>query len=137
MSDLSDRMALIKTQLAIALTARVVTRDLMDFAQRDNADLVKGVYTVVSKTEGGYKNYSGREGMDGTQNILLVGQFVLAEDVLPSVVEDAELAMVDEIKTFLRTRPAALAQLYMTGFRQSQQMDAPYGWVTIDLQFIQ
>jgi hypothetical protein len=137
MSELSDRMELIQTTLAAAFPLRVVTRDLLDFSQREHTDLEKGIWTLVSSGERGYKNYSGREGMDGVQPIMLVGQFVKPEETLGSVIEDAELDMVDEIKTFLRARPAQIIQLYMTGFRQSRQLDAPYGWVSIDLEFLQ
>lgn len=137
MSTLTARMELIRSTLATALTLRVVTRDLMDFSERADADLVKGVYTLVSGGEGNYKNYSGREAMDGAQRLSLIGQFRLDEDALGSAIEDAELAMVDEIKALLRTRPATLAQLYMLGFQQSKQLDKPYGWVAINLEFLQ
>lgn len=137
MSTLTARMALIQSTLATALPLRVVTRDLVDFAGRADSDLVQGIYTLVSVGEGNYKNYNGREGMDGAQRLLLVGQIRLGEDSIPSAIEDAELAMIDEIKALLRTRPAALAPLFMTGFRQSQQLDTPYGWVSIDLEFLQ
>lgn len=137
MSELSTRMDLIKTLLAAALPARVITRDFQDFAARDSAELEQGIYTLMSRSEGSYQNYSGREAMDGAQRILLVGQIQLGEDALPSAIEDAEFALVDEIKAFLRSRPAQLAQLYMTGFRQSQQLEAPYGWVSIDMEFLQ
>lgn len=136
MSELSTRMELIKTTLAAAVTARIVTRNFLDFVDRKDADLLAGIYTLVSNGEGGYQNLNGREAMDGTQRILLVGQIRLAEDAVPSAIEDAELAMVDEIKVFLRARPAQIIQLYMTGFRQSQQVDAPYGWVSVDLEYI-
>lgn len=135
MSELSTRMELIKTTLATALPLRLVTRDLK--SDRDDAELIAGVYTLLSRSEGNYKNYNGREGMDGAQRMLLVGQFRLDEDALGSAIEDAELAMVAEIKALLRTRPPVLAPLYMTGFRQSQQLDKPYGWVSIDLEFLQ
>ena len=133
MSEISTRMNLIKTLLAAALPLRIVTRDLLDFGQRY---CTAGVYTLVSNGEGGYENLNGREAMDGTQRILLVGQVQLGEDVAPSAIEDAELAMVDEIKALLRARTSQIIQLYMTGFRHSQQMDAPFGWVSIDLEFI-
>ena len=136
MSEIGDRLNLIKTTLATALPTRIVTRDLLDFAARNAYELQAGVYTLVSKSEGGYQNLNGRAAMDGAQRMLLVGQFELNKDALPSAVEDAELAMVDEIKAFLRALPPALCRLQMTGYRQSQQMDVPYGWVSIDLEFI-
>lgn len=137
MSDLSDRMSLIKSLLEAAFPTRIVTRDLLDFSLRKTADLEAGIYSLVSQSEGSYQNYSTREGMDGKQRILLVGQILLGEDVLPSVIEDAEFSLVDEIKGFLRTRDPRLAQLFMNGFKQSQQMEAPYGWVAIELEFLQ
>ncbi|HQS59968.1 MAG: hypothetical protein B7Y56_03425 [Gallionellales bacterium 35-53-114] len=136
MSEISDRMNLIKTTLATALPARVVTRDLMDFSMRADEDLQAGIYTLVSKGEGGYQNLLGRLAMDGTQRILLVGQFVAGADADPSAIEDAELAMIAEVKTFLQALPATLCRLKMTGFRQSEQMDTPYGWIVADLEFV-
>jgi hypothetical protein len=136
MSEIGDRMVLIRSTLATALPARVVTRDLMDFSQRDSADLAKGIYTLVSGPETGYQNLLMRAAMDGQQKMLLVGQIALAETALPSETEDAELAMVDEIKTFLRALPAVLTRLQATGYRNSQQIEHPYGWVAFDLEFI-
>ncbi|HLP97489.1 MAG TPA: hypothetical protein VK149_03490 [Sideroxyarcus sp.] len=141
MSDLGDRMNTIKTLLATAYSTRIVTRDFMPPENRDRADLLKGIYTILSSDEGGYPNYRGREGMDGRQNLIIIGQFELEAATLKSggthLIDDAEFAMVDEIKSFLRTRPPVIAQLFMKGFRQSRQLDAPYGWVVIDAEFIQ
>lgn len=131
---LAERMAAMKTALTTAMPTRVVTRDLRDFADRAKADVAKGVFTLVSKGEGGYRNYNGREAMDGKHRILLVAQIVLAETASPSAVEDAEFAMVEEVKTFLRALPAELCSLVMKGFQQSGQLDAPYGWVAIELE---
>jgi hypothetical protein len=136
MSEIGDRMAAIKTALATALPARVITRDLMDFSQRDAADLTKGIYTLVSGGENGYQNLLMRQAMDGQAKMLLVGQIALDESAMPSDTENAELTMVDEIKAFLRTLPPALCRLQVTSFRQSQQLEHPYGWVAFDLQFI-
>lgn len=136
MSEIGDRMAAILTALATALPARVTTRDLMDFSQRDATDLAKGIYTLISAGESGYQNLLQRQAMDGQAKMLLVAQIALAESAMPSDTEDAELTMVDEIKTFLRALPPALCRLQVTAFRQSQQLEHPYGWVAFDLQFI-
>jgi hypothetical protein len=140
MSDLGDRMNLIKTSLATALPLRIITRDFLPHDQRKHEDLAAGIYTIISRDEGNYPNYSGREGMDGSQGIKIIGQIKLAEAATrttTSAIEDAEFTMVDEIKGFLRVRPAALAQLFMKRFSQSMQLDAPYGWISIDLDFLQ
>lgn len=136
MSEIGDRLELIRTTLAAALPSRFVTRDLMDFAARKDSELQTGIFTLVSRGESGYQNLLGRSAMDGNHKMLLVGQIQLDEHALPSAVEDAELAMVDEIKVFLRSLPPALCRLQMSGFRQSQQIEAPFGWVSIDLEFI-
>lgn len=136
MSELGDRMNLIKTTLAAALPSRVVTRDFLDFTDRKDADLLAGIYTLMSGGEKDYQNLLSRHAMDGQQSILLVGQFRVAEGAASSAIEDAEFAMVDEIKAFARALPDSLCQLNMLGFRQSQQVDHPYGWVAIDLEFV-
>lgn len=136
MSELGDRMNLIKTTLAAALPARIVTRDMMDFAGRKHSDLQAGIYTLVSIGESGYQNLMSRKAMDGSQKVLLVGQFVLAEEATTSAIEDAEFAMIDEIKSVLQALPPALCQLQITGFRQSGQIEHPRGWVGIDLEFV-
>jgi hypothetical protein len=135
MSELADRMNLIRTQLQAAMPARVVTRDLLDFALRDRADLEAGIFTLVSRGESGYQNLWGRAAEDGAHPIMLVGQIQLDEDANPSQIEDAEFLMVEQIKAFVRTVPPELCRLQMLRFRQSEQMDAPYGWVTIELEF--
>jgi N-methylhydantoinase B/oxoprolinase/acetone carboxylase alpha subunit len=130
-------MAALKTALATAMPTRVVTRDMKDFGDRAKADIAVGVFTLISAGEGGYRNYNGREAMDGKHRILLVGQIELAESALPSAVEDAEFAMIEEVKGFVRALPVGLCSLSMTGFRQSGQLDAPYGWVSIDMEIVE
>lgn len=136
MSELGDRMALIVSTLRTQLPARVITRDLADFADRATEDLARGVITVLSKGEGGYANYPGRAAMDGRQEILIVGQQELAESAAPSAIEDAEFALIEDVQGFLRALPATLCRLDMRAFRQSMQLDHPYAWVAIDLEYI-
>jgi hypothetical protein len=140
MSELGTRMELIKTLFAVAYPLRIVTRDLLPFDQRKAADLQAGIWTIIGNGERDYANYSGREGMDGRQPLLMVAQFVMPEGTAGSAIEEMEFTLVEEVKTFLRDRltiDPRLAQLFMLGFRQSQQLDAPYGWVSIDLEFLE
>lgn len=131
---LAERMAALLAALAAACPARVVSRDLKDFSDRAKADLTAGVFTLISLGESGYPNYNGSEAMFGRHRMLLVGQVQLAEDADPSAVEDAEFAMVEDVKAFVRSLPTNLCSMVMTGFRQSGQLEAPYGWVSIDLE---
>lgn len=136
-APLSDRMNLVKTTLAGRVPARTVTRSLLDFSGRTHTELQAGVYSIVSEGEGGYANLNGREAMDGKHRMLLVGQFVLAETATKEQIEDAEFAMVEEVKGFVRDLPAALCSLVMKGFTQSRQMEHPYGWIAVELEMNQ
>lgn len=136
MGDLTDRMALILAELGTRYPARIVSRSLKDFADQKEADLLAGIYTLISLGEGGYANYNGREAEDGKQRMKLVGQILLSEDADSSAIEDAEFAMVEEIKVFVRDLPAALCTLVMKGYSQSGQLEAPYGWISIDLEYL-
>jgi hypothetical protein len=134
MSALGDRMALIASTLAARYPARVVTRSFQQFEQRKREDLIPGIYTIVSRGEGGYANYNGREAMDGNHKILVIGQIVLEESQTPAEVEDAEFVMVEEIKALVRDLPSALCSLVMMGFDQSGQLLHPYGGITVELE---
>lgn len=135
MSELSSRMEAIAAELQARYPERVVTRSLRDFAERERDELLAGVYTLVSLGEGGYRNYNGREALDGRQRLMLVGQIELAEDAAPQAVEDAEFELVAEVKAFLQALPPALCTLVATGFRSSGQADRPYGWVAFELEY--
>lgn len=134
MSVLGERMDLIVATLEARVPLRIVTRSLQDFSQRQPAQLKRGVYTLVSQGEAGYRNLLGRAARDGRHHLLLVGQIQLGEKVGTEDIEDAEFEMVEEIKAFCRALPAPLACLEMTGFRQSGQVDAPYGWIAVDME---
>lgn len=134
---LSERMTSLKSELQLAYPDRVVTRTFVDFADRDRALLAQGIYTIISQGEGEYENLNSREAMDGTQRILLSAQIELPEGSSGELIEEAEFAMVEEIKAFMRALPAALCCLTMTGFNQSGQLDAPYGWALINLEWRQ
>ena len=132
---LADSLEALKVGLAAAMPARVVTRDLLSFDQRQESDLLAGVLTVVTNREGRYANYRGREAQMGRLNVVVVGQLKLAEDALPSEVEDAEFAFVEQVKDFLAgILPVEAIDLLETQF--SKQMEAPYGWFAMDWEVL-
>lgn len=136
MSELSDRMDAIVAAFAAANPTRKVTREYKDRNLLPAADLAAGTYAVMSRGERGFENLPQRKAMDGTQDILVAGQFQVAESATGKDIEDAEFAMVEEWKTFVRALPAGMCRLEMTRFAQSAQMEHPYGWVTIELEYI-
>lgn len=133
MSTLSIQMNALKAAIVAMYPNRIVTRDLYDFAQRAEADLLKGIYTVISQTESNYTNTRGREAYYGTHKIGLLGQIKLSEDSTPSAVEDAEGTMIDEIKALMRSRTLEVNSLQLIAWRQSGQLEVPYGWVAFEL----
>lgn len=135
MSELSTRMAAIEAALKTAMPGRVVTRVFLDFGLRARADLEKGIFTLVSQGERGYRNYNGREAMDGRHRMMLIGQIVVPE-AQAATIEDVEFEMVADVKGFLRALPPAIAGLVANGFQQSGQMDKPWGWVAFDLELL-
>jgi len=136
MGDLATFRELLRTSLATALPTRVVTRDHKDFGERAEADLLAGVVTIVGLGEKGYSQWPGRETQLGTLPVLIVGQLKVAEGSAPHLVEDAEDTLAEQIKAFCATPPAGLGSLSMTGFRQSGQLEAPYGWISVDVEVL-
>jgi len=135
---MADSTATVQTKalqaaLVAMYPARVVTRDLLDFALRDEADLLKGIYTVVGRKESDYSHTMGREAYYGRRMIGLLGQIKVAEGDTPSAVEDAEGVMIDEIKALMRSRTLQINSLQLVECRQSGQLEYPYGWVAFDL----
>lgn len=116
----------LKTALQSASPTRTVTRNLEDFGRRDLAELEQGVFTLISRGRQPQRDETV------TLNVLLVGQIAVQEGSAPSAVEEAELLMVDEIDAFMRGAQGARVMLD-GGIQQSQQVDAPYGWVAARL----
>lgn len=136
MSEISDRMEAIRAALAAAYPARVVTRQWRPMTTRRAEDLAAGIYSLVSQGESDYPNFNGYEARDGKHRIALIGQVKLAESATPDQVEDAEFAMVAEVKAFVRALPESLCCLLLTAFTQSGQLEAPYGWVIFELESV-
>jgi hypothetical protein len=136
MSELGDRMELIRTGLAAAVPARLVTRDLEDPAQRSHDVMKTGVYTILALNEQDYTNVPGYEAQTGRQGVLIVGDIAVNEDDAPSKIEDAEFTMIDEIKAYVRNLPAALCVLNLVSVAQSGQVDHPYGWIVARLEYV-
>lgn len=128
---LRDALENLKDGLQATMPTRVVTRDLLNFDLRPQAELEAGVLTVVTNLERGYANYRGREADLGKLSLLVVGQLKLPDDALPSEVEDAEFAFAEEVKDFLKgALPVQAADLVETQF--SRQWEVPYGWFAME-----
>lgn len=136
MGDLYTFREALKSAMAAAMPTRVVTRDHKDFGERAEDDLVKGVVTIVGLGEKDLSQWVGRETHLGTLPLLIVGQIKVAEGRAPSEVEDAEDTLIEEIKAFCAAPPSGLGGLSMKGWRQSGQLEAPWGWVSVDVEVL-
>lgn len=136
MSDLSVKFEQLRSALQAAYPARIVTRSFLNPAERADADLLSGVYTIISQGEGGFENLPGREAMYGKIDLVLLAQLKVAEGDASSAIEDAEFEMVDEIKAFVRALPVGIDSLEIKQFRQSGQIDHPYGWVVFEMEMM-
>jgi hypothetical protein len=133
-SELQTVMAALATALAAALPARVVTRDLVEINLRKEAELRLGIFTPVARGEAGFQNkVRGREADLGTLEVLLIAQIQIASNTAPSAIEDAEGGLIDDVKTLCRAVPNTFDFVYLNSWRNSSQVDHPYGWVVFDL----
>jgi hypothetical protein len=109
MSTLTLKMQSLAAALATHYPQRIVTRDWEDSSQRNDSDLTRGIYTLISKSETDYADYPGREAQLGTLQFVLIAQIKVAEASGASTVEDAESDLIDEIKAFVSSPPPSLA----------------------------
>lgn len=126
----------IKTSLAAKLSARVVTRSLVDPAAAKAADLKAGLLCLVAKGGGEFANYRGREGDLAHVQATLVG-FVKVDDkgTTPLSVEQAELALLQDVLDWVK-EPGAIKPVNTVlplDWQQSSQLEHPYGWFALRL----
>lgn len=122
MSQIGDILEAMRAGMQAGLPNRIVTRTLKDFADRDEPELQKGVYTLLCKGMSGDTIY--RKYVD----ILLVGQVKTADGAGGAAIEEAELSMIDEVLQF-QTAIKYNVQFEIT---QSRQLEAPYGWISAE-----
>lgn len=134
--DLAARMELIKASLQAACPLREVTRDARDLGEISEEEFTKGVYSIASLGERNYVNNAGYIAKDGRQGITITGDFKLPANEPRSKIEDAEFAMMAEIKAWLRNLPDELCMISLVRFSQSNQASAPHGWIVAELEYV-
>lgn len=116
-----------KDSLARAYPHRVATRVLKDFADRETAQLKKGVFSVIAKEQTGGDVY------ESMLSFLVVGQCQLNEKSSGEDIEEFELTMAREIKNLVQ-RQTQGPVIRITNIAHSNQVEAPYGWISAQLE---
>lgn len=121
----------LEASLAAYLPGRVVTRTLADPARAPDADLRAGLLCLVSTGGGGFANTLGRTGQLGRCAAKLVAFVRVDEQAGGTAVEDAELAVLDDVLGW--TNGHAPVTVLPGDWTQSGQLEAPYGWLVLEL----
>ncbi|MBU0749149.1 MAG: hypothetical protein KKG67_20395 [Gammaproteobacteria bacterium] len=136
LNTFDDALEGIKNSMAAALPHRVVQRSLvMDPHNHDPEELAKGVLCLVNGGGGQFANYRGREGQLGHSTLGVIGFVKVDEGALPEAVERAELALLADVMAWVKAPgvPRPFDSALPKEFRQSRQMEHPWGWIVIEL----
>ncbi|MGR8932210.1 MAG: hypothetical protein ACU836_16390 [Gammaproteobacteria bacterium] len=125
---IDTRTATLFASLQTALPARVCKRSLMHFTQHAKGEIGQGVVMMISDSESDYSNIPRRTATEGKHSLILVGHLQVAETASHLDIELAEMAMMEEIKGWLRAGVPNM-RLQLNDIRQSRQLDHPYGWI--------
>lgn len=136
-SPANTALQAVADSLAAKLPARVVGRNLLaDVGMADQAHLRAGVLCVVAEGGGGFATHRGREADMGMLDFWVVGYVLVEEDQPPAAVEQAELALLQDVLAWV-AEPGAVRPrngVYPQTVKLSQQLEAPYGWVSVQMQ---
>ena len=140
-SQYAAAMERLTTQLAAAVPANTVTRTYREFTQFTDAELVTGVYTVISGGVRGYGYEATPQFFDGPDQTALgqfhfsiVGQTRVSETATGEQIEAAEFALFAPLEAFADAgiNDDTLKDLLLLDATFSQQLEAPYCWVKTD-----
>lgn len=132
---IDDRAAAIFASLQAALPARVVKRSLMHFQDHAAADIAAGVVMLASDGESDYSKNPGMTAKDPKHSLLLVGHLKVAETSERVAIELAEMALIEDVKTWLRAGvPGMSFELELS--QHSRQLEHPYGWVVMKINAV-
>lgn len=137
MSTLGNRIDALVALFQTLAPARVITRNLQDFALRDDFDLLAGVFTFVTTGVTDYQNTPGIAAALGTAGLIIVGQTRVVEDAAGDVLEEAEFLMMEDVKALARADlPSNLGGFIVNSHAQSQQIEKPYGWIAVQCDLL-
>ncbi len=119
-----------------ALKLRVIKRSyLRHYSSHTEDEIKKGVLTLMSAGEGDYSQKLGMVARDGTHRMLIICHLKVSEPdskKQPRAVEDMELDIIEEVKTFVRNTVNGM-DLVIDSVQHSRQQEAPIGWFVMYL----
>ena len=131
-------MTALTAGLALSAASRKVQRGMvLDPANIKDGDLTKGVLCVVAQGGGNFWNYQGREGDGGDLDVTVVGFVQVLDKAETVVLEQAEFALIEDVLTFCKSIGIAstpIDAVVPIDWRQSGQLEHPFGWVTMKLK---
>lgn len=134
MPDYNAALDAVKESLEAFMPNRYVQRKLTVAVNETRERLTAGVVCLVSQRGGDFANYRGREAQQGTINAALVGFVQVAESAGSDEVERAELVLLGEMLAWVAGGSAVGLNTVTAGdWRQSAQLEHPYGWVVMEL----
>ncbi|MBV7454300.1 hypothetical protein KW843_07445 [Acidovorax sp. sif1233] len=126
----------IQASMQAAMPLRIVQRSLvLDPLNADQDALARGVVCLVNGGGGQFANYRGREGQLGHAALGVVAFVRVPEGSAPVDVEAAELAVLADVLAWVKAPglPRPFDSALPKSFRQSRQLDFPWGWIVIEL----
>lgn len=139
MSTSQRTVAMVAAQASLQAMypTRHVLRGTQDFAALGDAVLQQGVIALIAEGTKGWTEYAGGEARNGTLAFAAVLYLkVDAPDATaPEAVEDAEAVIEQEVLDWCAAiKPAPLDAVYPRAAQYSRGLDAPYGWVVMELE---
>lgn len=136
-NDVDTALQAIADSLAAKLPDRVVGRDLvLDPSAVPDAELLAGKLVVLTPGGGEFEGYRGREATMRSLTVQVAGYVKVPEDQPAGAVELAELDLLADVLAWVQDPGAVHPRngLYPKSWRQSQQLEHPYGWFVLEAQ---
>jgi hypothetical protein len=135
MAAINERLDLMVGIFKGLFPDRVVDRNYEDVHSAEEDDLTCGTFSFMFKSEGGYRNELHRRADTSAQKYIVIARMYLKEGATGEDVEKEELAMIEEMKSFIRSGlPSEIYNLSMVETIGSAQAQAPLAWVLFELE---
>lgn len=132
--DYNAALDAVKDSLEAFMPQRYVQRKLALAANETRERLTAGLVCLVSEKGGDFANYRGREAQQGTIDVALVGFLQVAESTGSDDMERAELVLLGEMLAWVAGGVTGADRVEAVAWRQSRQLEHPFGWVVLELK---